>query len=475
MSINDLRLNNANKQKSRLQEREEQTRESSNQTKELVQYDKYSGKWYALNPSNGNLILDKAYNSKSAVLRVINKTALGKNIAKPPTEPQPEKRPSEPIGYHKKQVFKFPKPRLKKLQYPIKYLYSVVENGTKNYYVGGFQDKPLQLPPFPFEPTAWYLQNTGQDGFVLGLSRENQIAYYEGFNQVYSTVLVGAQYHGFGVWLTQTSIDNGSVSGTSGTSSIAANLIEITDRRYTVTFYSSNKSFGFQNTGVRTVTGFSNNGSEKVKRESRNDFLPFGYDTPIVSITSFADDFAIFSGTTRTIDFNQGIKPFNLLSLGSKEFNFFGYFVDSENKITGFLDGFDFSNRYSVNGDISKAFVYNGNLLTGTKETFSFNAVESLSSPAQPGYREDYYINSHLYKELTDPELKFECFSGLFCSVKVSESIEDSITAGSRVAVWQVKTYDTQFQLVEDAYYNAWLPHVESGFTVHSTSYYPQQ
>ena len=498
MTIEDTRLRNSRKQESVVRQKRQKSAQNLEQSTELVAYDKYSGKWYAVNAADGTLIIDKAYDTKGAVLRVVGKTALGKNAAKNQIEPVKEERPSKPIGYKKGQVFNFPLPKKKQLRYPIKYLYSVIEGGTRNYYIGGFQDKPVQLPAFPFVPNQFYLQNTG-NSFVLGVSNNTQVAYYEGFNLVYSANIPRATYLGFGEWvrIALGAIDNSSASGSGfvcrfgGGVEKSADQVIITDRR-NVYYFSNNTNTlpGFKRSttqvGAICSPGVGSPGSigDLVDtNQSTENFYEFAtsasFVTSVVNFDSYYKTSGIGMGSNTTADyvFDRSFKRFFRLSLNSADNNFFGFFVDSSNGINGNIrvpGGFNSTtNNYFVGGSISRA-LFIDQLSIGASESFSFKTSENNNTPAEPGYRDDYYVNTDLYKELTDPEIFHECFADTFSSIRVSESIQDAIADGSRVAVYQVKTYDKQFQLIDDTYFNAWLPHVQSGFTIHSTSYYPQ-
>ena len=490
MTIEDTRLRNSRKQESAVRQRRQKSTQNLEQSTELVAYDKYSGKWYAVNAADGTLIIDKAYDTKGAVLRVVGKTALGKNAAKNQIEPVKEERPSKPIGYKKGQVFNFPLPKKKQLRYPIKYLYSVIEGGTRNYYIGGFQDKPVQLPAFPFVPSQFYLQNTG-DSFVLGLQTNTQVAYYEGFNLVYSAANTpGSIYLGFGEWVGIKLIDNfsfsgsGFVCGSGGIVIKAADQVLITDQSNVYSFPRSGNTVTLPiDNGTQSTVGAicsSNSGDSLTTVQSTRNFYEFASSNNLVTSVrnydSYFSNYAYDAAQGLGIEFNEitSLRRFFRLSLNSADNSFFGFFVDSSNsiKISSSTPARGFTN-YFVGGSISKA-LFIDQLLIGSSEPFSFKTFRDVNNLELPGYREDYYVNSDLYKELTDPEIFYECFADTFSSIRVSESIQDAIADGSRVAVYQVKTYDKQFQLIDDTYFNAWLPHVQTGFTVHSTSYFPQ-
>lgn len=491
MSIDDRRTKNTNQQRTTLKQRREETREKLKQQADLIYYDRWSGKWYALNPADGTILLEKAYNTKSAVLKVVNTTALGKNLARPVTEPQAEKRPSDPIGYKKGQVFKFPKPQPKKQQYPIKYLYSVVEKGLRNYYIGGFQDKPVQLPKFPFVPTRFFLQNTGKTGFVLGVANSGKVGYYQNFSLIYETsqlqdlsIFKTPEYLGFGFWqnlntfANTNSVDQGDAYSRieTKTNKVYDLLSDLGELSRLVSFFS--ESLRLVIGRMIPIGGTSFNGVATTENTGSNFNDYFNTFTTVNTLISKANNGTVETGggnfyTANNIrnSFENFFKPLCVLS---KSQTVFGYYIEStiSNFSNGVIPG-EPTGINSIKGFISKGFVQDGNLIVGEKEEYFYTAA-SIGG-VSPGYREDYWVTTELYKELTDPELKFECFEKTFSSVEVSESIEDSIAAGNLQAVWQIKTYDAQFQLVEDAFYNAWLPHVQSGFTVHSTSYHPQQ
>jgi len=489
MAIEDARLRNSRKQEAAVRQRRQKSTQNLEQSTELVAYDKYSGKWYAVNAADGTLIIDKAYDTKGAVLRVVGKTALGKNAAKNQIEPVKEERPSKPIGYKKGQVFNFPLPKKKQLRYPIKYLYSVIEGGTRNYYIGGFQDKPVQLPAFPFVPSQFYLQNTG-DSFVLGVQTIDQVAYYEGFNLVYSANIPnGAGYLGFGEWLTVNFINDGSASGSSFVCAFegvkkSADIKNATNNHNVYYLLRSGKSITLPTVkGSSSQSGYnctvSGNalmtGDVLVTGQSVQNFYEFAttdsFVTSVVNFNGYSNIFGtgINQHTHTDSDQSGSFKRFFRLSLNSVDNNFFGFFVDSSHNINSFqrvVNGFnEVTNNISVGGSISRALFI---------DQLSIGSSESFGTSGADNFREDYYVNTDLYKELTDPEIFHECFADTFSSIRVSESIQDAIADGSSVAVYQVKTYDKQFQLIDDTYFNAWLPHVQSGFTVHSTSYHPQ-
>jgi len=484
MAIEDARLRNSRKQESAVRQRRQKSTQNLEQSTELVAYDKYSGKWYAVNAADGTLIIDKAYDTKGAVLRVVGKTALGKNAVKNQIEPVKEDRPSKPIGYKKGQVFNFPLPKKKQLRYPIKYLYSVIEGGTRNYYIGGFQDKPVQLPAFPFVPSQFYLQNTG-DSFVLGLQTNTQVAYYEGFNLVYSAANPpGSIYLGFGEWVTAKLIDNSRSSGDAGVICVfpdglvkAADLSQSVDQRNVYSFSRSGNTITLPSAnGSFAVSGgiCDNAGSDTSSGQSTENFYEFAtsarFLTSVKNLVSLETIAATGKdqGTNRDYSDENSFKRFFRLSLNSFDNNFFGFFVDNSNNFNGNIRSGGTSivtNNYSVRGSISRALFI---------DQLSIGASESFGTSGDAPFSENYYVNSDLYKELTEPGIFHECFADTFSSIRVSESIQDAIADGSRVAVYQVKTYDKQFQLIDDTYFNAWLPHVQSGFTVHSTSYFPQ-